>query len=133
MLRRRYRDQVWVDNLACHLEYDPYTHTLFLFRYPSFCLAHVECNKSTLYACTAPALGIGWATTTDLNQMLRETLLSYRLLFGQHKAARQVFRKSKPFHDVDAGLRDSFLKSLCVQPNCPEELNVAVRDAYNLH
>jgi hypothetical protein len=29
----------WVDTLAPHLEFDRATNTLFLFRYPSFCLA----------------------------------------------------------------------------------------------
>lgn len=32
-------DIKWVDTLAPHLEFDKATNTLYLFRYPSFCLA----------------------------------------------------------------------------------------------
>lgn len=35
----------WVDVLAPHLEFDRDTNTLFLFRYPSFCLANLPPSK----------------------------------------------------------------------------------------
>jgi len=52
----------WVDNLACHLEYDSYTNTLYLFRYPSFCLANIvshSTDSSVLYRCAASTGGLG--------------------------------------------------------------------------
>ncbi|KFY95687.1 hypothetical protein V498_03198 [Pseudogymnoascus sp. VKM F-4517 (FW-2822)] len=94
----------WVDSLSCHMEFDPYLNKLFLFRYPSFCLANIPADgsghstKSAIYACATPRDSAGqWATTADVNQMLQETTLSYRLLFGQNKASRQLFQKSKPY------------------------------------
>lgn len=88
----------WVDSLACHLKYDSYSNKLFIFRYPSFCLAHInsgdwrESPQSVIHACAAYRDSTGqWATSSDVTQMLRETVLSYRLLFGQDKPSRQLF------------------------------------------
>jgi hypothetical protein len=40
----------WVDTLAPHLEFDKATNTLFLFRYPSFCMANLpEEGKSSAH------------------------------------------------------------------------------------
>lgn len=37
----------WVDVMAPHLEFDKATNTLFLFRYPSFCLANIPSQDDT--------------------------------------------------------------------------------------
>lgn len=42
----------WIDVMAPHLEFDKATNTLFLFRYPSFCLANIssqETNNGVIY------------------------------------------------------------------------------------
>lgn len=42
----------WINVMAPHLEFDKATNTLFLFRYPSFCLANIssqETNNGAIY------------------------------------------------------------------------------------
>jgi hypothetical protein len=48
-----------------------------------------------------------------VNDLLRETLLSYRLLFGQDKASRRLFRSLNPFGDLPEGCEDRSLSELC--------------------
>lgn len=115
----------WIDSLACHLEFDTSSNTLFLFRYPSFCAANVPSSKSgvrhqsVIHACAAPQAGtIQWATADEVTQMLHETILSYRLLFGQSKEARHLFRKLGPFDDIPEQGRDKFLMALCGLKHC---------------
>lgn len=126
----------WVDSLACHLEFDPHSGTLFLFRYPSFCKANycVEGDgtgyRSTIHMCGRPEVGIGmWATAREVNDMLFEVLTSYRLLFGQHKASRQWFRKQLPFAGTSYAKGDEVLMSLCgrKQPKI-DDLGFALAD-----
>jgi hypothetical protein len=114
----------WVDSIACHLEFDATTSTLFLFRYPSFCAANLAANTTAaasaninadanananvsssdtglIYACAAPRAGMQWATADDVRRLLHETLLTYRLLSGQSAASGKLFRKLKPYDDGD--------------------------------
>lgn len=37
----------WIDVMAPHLEFDKATNTLFLFRYPSFCLANISSQETS--------------------------------------------------------------------------------------
>lgn len=50
-----------------------------------------------------------------MNSLLHEILLSYRLLFGQSKESRRVFRSSKPFEDIPAEVHDPILTLLCAR------------------
>ncbi|KFY31936.1 hypothetical protein V493_00663 [Pseudogymnoascus sp. VKM F-4281 (FW-2241)] len=128
----------WVDSLSCHMEFDSYLNKLFLFRYPSFCLANIPSEskhspKSAIYACAASWESTGqWATTGDITQMLQETILSYRLLFGQHKASRKLFQNLKPFENIPEGGRDLFLKQLCGKKCYPTDSNGLERESYDL-
>lgn len=128
----------WIDSLACHLEFDTSSNTLFLFRYPSFCVANlpsgksVLAHKSVIHACAAPHAGtMQWATADEVTQMLHETVLSYRLLFGQNKAARKFFRKLGPFDSIPERGRDEFLVTLCGQKHC-RTWEVPERETYDL-
>jgi hypothetical protein len=109
----------WTDSLACHLEFDPNANTLYLFRFPTFCAIHLvgkekDETASTLHSCAAPLNTTSyWAATDDVNDLLRETLLSYRLLFGQEKASRQLFRSLDPFKDLPAECKDNGLMRMC--------------------
>jgi hypothetical protein len=109
----------WTDSLACHLEFDVLSSTLYLFRFPTFCAIHLlgqDKNQTnpTLHSCAAPPTNASyWATYDDVNDLLRETLLSYRLLFGQHKASRRLFRSLHPFEDLSHGCEDVNLSELC--------------------
>ena len=129
----------WVDSLACHLEFDPHSSTLFLFRYPSFCAANLPSGKhsspgrSVIHACGAPYAGTRqWATTDEVTQMLHETILSYRLLFGQKKAARKLFRRLRPFEGIPEEGRDSLLTLLCGRKHYQAAVVVPERESYDL-
>ena len=110
----------WVDVMSCHLEFDERTNTVFLFRFPSFCAIHcttVQSEKkerNVICAAAAPASSSRqWATEEDVQQMLKETLASYRLLFGQKKQARNLFRSCNPFAGTPKSTQDQMLTSLC--------------------
>jgi hypothetical protein len=128
----------WIDCLACHLEYDFATKTLYLFRYPSFCLANLpeKCDcppKTAIQACAAPyPTGAPWAGRDEVNQLLREVVLSYRLLFGQNKASRRYFRSIKPFSGIPEEGRDDILTALCGQKRLQVGFNVQDREIYDL-
>jgi hypothetical protein len=109
----------WTDSLACHLEFDANSGTLYLFRFPTFCAINLfnhekHGTKPTLHCCAAPPIAASyWATNEDINDLLQEILLSYRLLFGQNKASRRLFRSSSPFEDLPEGCKDRALSELC--------------------
>ena len=86
----------WTDCMSCHLELDVSSNTLFLFRYPSFCLANLLHDGSSIYprtslhACAVAPEGDGpWATVLEVDELLREIIRSYRILFGQNKESRR--------------------------------------------
>lgn len=143
----------WTDSLACHLEFDRAANTVYIFRYPSFCLANLHssplrptatlartgCQKKpeqdhgTLYDfAVSNADWSRWATVEDIDQLLREILMSYRLLFGQDKASRQLFRRCDPFDDVAVEGRDATLTQFCHQATNSFEEIVRDRSSYNL-
>lgn len=121
----------WVDSLACHLELDRQSHTIFLYRYPSFCLSNLrQSNKlrddknsmkirgSVLHRFAfenAESLDqyTHWAREEDFTELLQEVLLSYRLLFGQSKRSRVLFRNMRPFKGVSKEGEDKLLSQLC--------------------
>ncbi|BCR87808.1 uncharacterized protein ACHE_40372S [Aspergillus chevalieri] len=118
----------WVDALACHLEFNSTTKEISLFRFPSFCqsllLEYTKGRRrNVIHACaTTSSSRSYWATEEEVNQLLVEILLSYRLLFGQTRKSRSLFRSSlNPFiknHFVkkvayDVNVRDPILSALC--------------------
>ena len=108
----------WVDALALHLDYDKSSRTLSLFSYPSFCL-DMLLSDGLIYsfACSAQCGMDLRANRDDISQLLREVLLSYRLLFGQSAKSRKLFRqifKPSENHHVD-----SLLPLLCTKKRLP--------------
>ena len=85
----------WTDSLSCHLELDRSSNTLYIFRYPSFCLVQLEDAEAfhtTLHACaTHSKSDAHWATASDVNIMLEEVLLSYRLLLDSISSPESFF------------------------------------------
>lgn len=129
---------IWTDVLSCHLEFDDVSHTMYLYRFPSFCIAHLQSTqgdraKSTLHACAAPHNNSShWATTEDVDELLSEILLSYRLLFGQDKDSRALFRVGKvcsPHGCIP--VIDGALASLCGRKTC-DVFNFKERAVYDL-
>jgi hypothetical protein len=117
----------WVDTLALHLDYDKSSGTLSLFKYPSLCAATLE-TTGALYAFASPDSSDPdpRADYDTITEILKETLLSYRLLFGQKQASRKYF---KQLVDSDSSLienLDPFLFQLCAtklftHPSVPQD------------
>ncbi|KAL3494997.1 hypothetical protein BJX62DRAFT_246365 [Aspergillus germanicus] len=113
----------WTDALSCHLEFNHTTKEVSLFRFPSFCqfyLTKYEPGKErgVLHSCaTTSRLRCQWATEEEINHFLLEVILSYRLLFGQTKKSRALFRSVDPFlrwhGDRRRRVKDPILSSLC--------------------
>ncbi|KAF1955968.1 hypothetical protein CC80DRAFT_473977 [Byssothecium circinans] len=127
----------WTDSLACHLEFDANSSTLYLFRFPTFCainlLSQKDHTKPTLHSCAAPPIAASyWATHEDVNDLLQETILSYRLLFGQNKASRRLFRSLNPFEDLPEGCEDRGLSELCSRKQSNFAMNPRELNSYGL-
>jgi hypothetical protein len=143
----------WVDSLSCHLEMDKRSGTVFLYRYPSFCAHHCRQRqapqeiasrpsesgsksglKSTLHCCAFERRSsVPWADQEDVTRLLQQILLSYRLLFGQNKKSREVFRSLRPFEGVAAQGHDRCLSQLCSQKRPPKRgIELKEREEYDL-
>jgi len=127
----------WMDCLACHLEFDDSTSTLYLFRYPSFCIANLpleagERNSlTTLHACGAAVATPHCGTPEDIDQLLCEILMTYRLLF-KDKASRKLFRSMRPFGKTPSSGHDHILASLCGRKHPMISLELMTREVYDL-
>ncbi|KAI1313743.1 hypothetical protein F5Y03DRAFT_390044 [Xylaria venustula] len=87
----------WVENLSSHLEFNPRTRTLSVFRFPSFCaLAIIAGDRGVLIEeLVRTIFSREDETTNELEcglQLSQEVLMSYRLLFGQSRASRKLAR-----------------------------------------
>ena len=137
----------WTDCLACHLELDVASSAIYVFKYPSFCVASKEIShqhhltatsekparQGPLYACAQSANGTAvWAKPADVTSLLEETLLSYRLLFGQNKHSRRLFRDLSPFALDPAQSEDELLHELCARKQCRFLLPRADRKVWSL-
>ncbi|KAL9615520.1 MAG: hypothetical protein Q9167_000033 [Letrouitia subvulpina] len=129
----------WVDILSCHLDLDDRTKTIYLFRHPSFCFASSAINtrdekmKSVIHAAAAPAdSSWQWATEEAVTAILQETLLSYRLLFGQNKRSKTLFKSINPFDGVPEEGRDTILYDICMKKVCKIAMLPNDKDTYEL-
>ncbi|PLB54770.1 hypothetical protein P170DRAFT_421424 [Aspergillus steynii IBT 23096] len=113
LLRVRIR---WVDTLALHLDYDKSSKTLSIFAYPSFCLSTLHAG-GLLYSFAS--IDHGDANPDDISQLLREVLLSYRLLFGQSGPSRKLFRRHLTPSDIPPCEMDPLLPLLCTNAQLP--------------
>ena len=129
----------WVDVLSCHLEFDERASTIFLFRYPSFCIAcgqskiGEKTSRTVIHAGASPSSSSRqWACEEDVTEMLLETLLSYRLLFAQNKQARKLYRRLEPFAGIPLEGRDHLLSSLCGRKSFSTAQIPSDQDSYDL-
>ena len=104
----------WVDTMALHLDYDSSTRTLSLFRYPSLCVAMLQ-SEGALYSFASTELNSSdpRANHDEITDILKETLLSYRLLFGQTRSSRLLFRRLLRSSSILSWNSDPFLSGLC--------------------
>jgi hypothetical protein len=117
----------WVDTLALHLDYDKSSRILSLFKYPSICIATLEATGA-LYAFASPdSPDLDPRADFDtITEILQETLLSYRLLFGQEKVSRKYFKQLADSHSSLIENPDPFLFQLCAtklftHPSVPQD------------
>ena len=110
----------WVDCLALHLDYNKSERKLSLFMYPSFCIAALKSHGAIYaFASTEKRSFDPRASEEDISQFMREVLLSYRLLFGQHGPSRKHFKHTlKPTGQTP----DELLPVLCMEKNIDQTL-----------
>ncbi|TRX96271.1 hypothetical protein FHL15_002995 [Xylaria flabelliformis] len=126
----------WTDCLACHLELDKDARVVYLFCYPSFCQANLRkaaAEAGIIYACSSDNFDNHyWGTEQDVSQLLKEVLLSYRLLFGQNIRSRRLFQKLSPFQGMSPNVRDNLLTQLCTRKDSDMPFEIIQRDSYEL-
>lgn len=130
----------WVDSISCHLELDKISGTLFLFRYPSFCISNLQARAtkewrqmSSIYGCSAGQRGsVPWAQEEDITELLQEILLSYRLLFGQSRRSRSLFRRLRPFDQIPPEEHDRILSLICGRKRFKSPITLTEREEYVL-
>ena len=129
----------WTDCLACHLEVDLVSNCIYIFRYPSFCISSKAIDnkektaRGPLYACAQQKSGPGqWASNDDVSDFLDEIVMSYRLLFGQNKQSRKLFRDLSPFAGMPVHAQDGLLIDLCARKQCRAPLPRAERKHWDL-
>lgn len=114
----------WTDIFSCHLDFDPTKNTLYLYRYPSFCKAHLMTDKelrTTFHSCAMDPRNKDTLSyderSEEVDSLLQEILSSYRLLFGQDKLSRRLFKTLEPFTNTPGGCIDTLLVDLCTKKN----------------
>lgn len=130
----------WVDSISCHLELDKISGTLFLFRYPSFCISNLQARAtkewrqmSSIYGCSVGQRGsVPWAQEEDITELLQEILLSYRLLFGQSRRSRSLFRRLRPFDQIPPEEHDRILSLICGRKRFKSPITLTEREEYVL-
>ena len=107
---------LWVDTLSLHLDYDQATRTLSFFRFPSFCVASLR-SRGALYSFASSERHSPdpRASYDDITDILNETLLSYRLFFGQSRASRDIFRRLYKNTLEFSRSEDKLLYKICAQ------------------
>ncbi|KIV96657.1 hypothetical protein PV10_00495 [Exophiala mesophila] len=130
----------WTDVLSHHLELNNKDRIIYLYRFPSFCLLNVPATSdeeskterhTPIYACCDSTVNNKyWAGQDDIRDLLRETLLSYRVLFGQDKRSRKMYKRLRPFGDCSKREQDVLLNELCSREHCDLTANED-RDNYD--
>lgn len=132
---------IWTNDLGSHLYFNEDTHDLMLFRLTSFCLSHVEDHHSSSFFCRFVAqmypiylvssnilysaiellctqLVYSESSETPVcNLFVHEVLLTYRMIFGQERGSRKLFKSVEKRRAAEHGLVDPFLNRLCCYPS----------------
>ncbi|KAK0645778.1 hypothetical protein B0T16DRAFT_411918 [Cercophora newfieldiana] len=107
----------WTDILNAHLDYDPETNTIFLFRHATFCamnstFARDDQNARIWESCVELEDSEG-SDSNHPKDLMCEILLSLYLIFGQAVQARQHFSAKKVFEGWSHADQDQLLVTLC--------------------
>ncbi|KAK5442725.1 hypothetical protein LTS15_010932 [Exophiala xenobiotica] len=104
----------WVDDVRAHLDFHEPTSTLILFRAPSVCASYLNSAAGpSLFDLLLDEDRPAQLSDAKHAQFHREVLLSFRLLFGQVKAARGIFNRVERQRAKDGALLDPLLDRLC--------------------
>lgn len=126
----------WVDTLSAHLQFHAFSRTLLVFRYPTFCALNCHGEESDhCFDRRVPCLPMirhktdckiysilqeyynhqaSGKTPLILAAYKREVLLSYRLIFGQHRRSRALFMSAQLERaSGEDGSHDHLLARLC--------------------
>lgn len=146
----------WVDTIAPHLELDKATNTIFLYRWPSFCLANLciapehlpdgilhrygmyhipqmsEILTRTYSLASHTETPGSWACPEEVTKLLQEIILSFRLLFGQDQRSRKFFRKEMVKDQTSSHGVDAFLLDLCTSARRSPETIGQDKECYRL-
>ncbi|KAF4436969.1 hypothetical protein F53441_13151 [Fusarium austroafricanum] len=72
---------IWADSICMHLELDRREKTIMMFQHPSICALMCSAGDKGIYLDSLP----GALEPSPAGSFYREVLLTYRLVFGQHK------------------------------------------------
>lgn len=106
----------WVDTLALHLDYDKSTRTLCLFAFPSACASQLRDQSGAIFAFASTEgreAPDPRGDEDDVAQLLKEILLSFRLLFAQSRKSRQHFRRTFDPAKTPFAHPDTLLPYIC--------------------
>ncbi|PVH69156.1 hypothetical protein DL98DRAFT_474102 [Cadophora sp. DSE1049] len=131
---------IWVDSISAHLDFDPTTPSVSIFRCPSFCKLH-QSEESIL---AKMFVNMDEETEQPSNKFsaqnfVGEMQVTYRLLFRDDSRARKLYiqqergRAAMAMDDHEATV-DPYLDDLCGK-NLPNSwwssLGASVRDSYD--
>ncbi|KAM3446483.1 hypothetical protein MY3296_009630 [Beauveria thailandica] len=129
---------IWVDSISAHLDFDPTTPSISIFRCPSFCKLH-QSEESIL---AHMFLNMDEETEQPSNKFnaqnfVVEMQVTYRLLFRDDSRARKLYtqqERSRAAMTLDdyEGTVDPYLDDLCGK-NSPNSwwFSQSVRDSYD--
>lgn len=75
---------------------------------------------------------MSWASEEDITELLQEILLSYRLIFGQSRRSRTLFRRLRPFARIPNEGHDPFLSLVCSSKKFQCPIALTEREQYDL-
>ncbi|PVH79566.1 hypothetical protein DL98DRAFT_630977, partial [Cadophora sp. DSE1049] len=110
---------IWVDAVGAHLDFDPTTASLCLFKAPSYCKLKSSKNTFLLARITKDFYTDGECRTETFSPqvLMNEIILSYGLLFQNWRLAREVYRdeeRSRASTTINGeGKVDPWLDKLC--------------------
>ncbi|KAJ6780995.1 hypothetical protein PWT90_09036 [Aphanocladium album] len=102
----------WTSSLGCHLLFNPLKRTLAIYRFPTYCA--LQCMNGESVSAIDSA---GSPSCPIFALLLREVMLSYRVLFGQRRDSRKQFQKVQKRRVTDTGDEyDPLLDIVCGEP-----------------
>ncbi|KAI9772632.1 MAG: hypothetical protein M1840_000226 [Geoglossum simile] len=103
----------WVDTIASHLDFDLVHKKLYLYRLPSYCEIGQFKNSALAKFVDDYYDEFTRPDAFSTQALLREILLSFRLIFGDNSDSRSFYRKRAKIDAEKNGSLDPILDQLC--------------------